>query len=101
MFLADSKPIVLTPVTNAFPRWSSTSPIWHIDAVSGRHSRGRKTTNFAGSRWGFIAPLVIDRPINCFSFETYVDKVPLPKLRAGNVVVMEISPATKNSGFAK
>lgn len=78
-------------LTNLAHRCRQRAPLpWQENDKLCRHSGG-----------GFIAPLVIDRPINCFSFETYVDKVPLPELHAGNVVVMEISPATKNSGFAK
>lgn len=38
---------------------------------------------------GFIAPFVIDRPINRLSFETYVEKVLLPELRPDDVVVMD------------
>lgn len=50
-----------------------------------------KTTTFIGALTlrGFIAPFVIDRPINRISFETYVEKVLLPELRPGDVVVMD------------
>lgn len=50
-----------------------------------------KTTTFIGALTlrGFIAPFVIDRPVNRISFETYVEKVLLPELRAGDVVVMD------------
>lgn len=50
-----------------------------------------KTTTFIGALTlrGFIAPFVIDRPINRIAFETYVEKVLLPELRAGDIVVMD------------
>ncbi|MDE4579872.1 IS630-like element ISRm10 family transposase [Sinorhizobium meliloti] len=50
-----------------------------------------KTTTFIGALTvrGFIAPFVIDRPINRLSFETYVEKVLLPELRPDDVVVMD------------
>lgn len=50
-----------------------------------------KTTTFIGALTlrGFIAPFVIDRPINRIAFETYVEKVLLPELHAGDIVVMD------------
>ena len=38
---------------------------------------------------GFIAPCVLDGPINRDAFETYVAKVLTPELRPGNIVVMD------------
>lgn len=50
-----------------------------------------KTTTFVGALTvrGFIAPWVLDGPINRDAFETYVAKVLLPDLRPGDVVVMD------------
>lgn len=50
-----------------------------------------KTTTFIGALTtrGFIAPFVIDRPINRDAFETYVEAVLVPELRPGDVVVMD------------
>lgn len=50
-----------------------------------------KTTTFVGALTtrGFIAPLVLDGPINRNAFETYVDKVLVPELRPGDIVVMD------------
>lgn len=50
-----------------------------------------KTTTFIGALTlrGFIAPFVIDRPINRIIFETYIEKVLLPELRPGDIVVMD------------
>ena len=38
---------------------------------------------------GFIAPWVLDGPINRDAFETYVAKVLIPELRPGDIVVMD------------
>ena len=38
---------------------------------------------------GFIAPFVLDGPINRDAFETYVAKVLIPELRPGDIVVMD------------
>ena len=49
------------------------------------------TTTFIGALTlrGMIAPFVISGPINRASFEAYVEKVPVPELRAGDIVVMD------------
>lgn len=38
---------------------------------------------------GFIAPFVLDGPINREAFETYVEKVLVPELRTGDIVIMD------------
>lgn len=50
-----------------------------------------KTTTFVGALTlrGFIAPWVLDGPINRDAFETYLAKVLVPELRSGDVVVMD------------
>ncbi len=50
-----------------------------------------KTTTFvAGLRVsGVVAPFVLDGPINRNAFETYVEKVLLPELRPGDIVIMD------------
>lgn len=50
-----------------------------------------KTTTFVGALTlrGFIAPWVLDGPINRDAFETYVAKVLVPELRPGDIVVMD------------
>lgn len=50
-----------------------------------------KTTTFVGALTlrGFIAPFVIDGPIDRDAFETYVAKVLVPELVEGDVVVMD------------
>lgn len=50
-----------------------------------------KTTTFVGALTlrGFIAPFVIDGPIDRDAFETYVGEVLVPELAKGDVVVMD------------
>lgn len=50
-----------------------------------------KTTTFVGALTvrGFAAPWVLDGPINREAFETYVEKVLVPDLRPGDVVIMD------------
>ena len=50
-----------------------------------------KTTTFVGALTlrGFIAPWVLDGPINRDAFQTYVAKVLVPELRPGDIVVMD------------
>ena len=50
-----------------------------------------KTTTFVGAFTlrGFIAPWVLDGPINRAAFETYVARVLVPGLRPGDIVVMD------------
>jgi hypothetical protein len=50
-----------------------------------------KTTTFVGALTtrGFIAPWVLDGPINRDAFETYIGKVLIPELRKGDIVVMD------------
>ncbi len=54
------------------------------------HGHWKTTTFVAGlTAQGIIAPFVLDGPINRVAFETYVDKVLVPDLRPGDVVVMD------------
>jgi transposase len=50
-----------------------------------------KTTTFVGALTtrGFIAPFVLDGPINRDAFETYVEEVLVPELRKGDIVIMD------------
>lgn len=78
--------------------WTSTK----MARTHGRARRGErlrmavphghwKTTTFVGALTlrGFIAPWVLDGAINRDAFETYVDKVLVPELRAGDIVIMD------------
>src|SRR3954463_6549229 len=54
------------------------------------HGRWKTTTFVAGLRTrGIVAPPVLDGPINRRAFETYVEKVLVPALRPGDVVIMD------------
>jgi transposase len=59
-----------------------------------------KTTTFvAGLRAsGIVAPWLIDGAMDGSAFRTYVDKVLVPELRKGDVVVMDNLPAHKVAG---
>ena len=54
------------------------------------HGHWKTSTFVAGlTLRGMIAPFVLDRPINRVAFETYLEKVLVPELRAGDIVVMD------------
>jgi transposase len=54
------------------------------------HGHWKTTTFVAGlTTKGIIAPFVLDGPINRAAFEVYVDKVLVPDLRPGDIVVMD------------
>jgi transposase len=54
------------------------------------HGHWKTTTFVAGlTTRGMIAPFVLDGPINRIAFETYVEKVLLPELKHGDIVVMD------------
>ena len=45
-----------------------------------------------------IAPFVLDGPINRLAFETYVEKVLVPELRTGDIVIMDNLSSHKGPG---
>ena len=54
------------------------------------HGHWKTTTFIAGLRnSGIVAPFVIDGPVNREVFETWVERVLVPELRAGDIVVMD------------
>jgi transposase len=54
------------------------------------HGHWKTTTFIAGlRRSGMMAPFVIDGPINRHAFEAYVERVLVPELKAGDIVVMD------------
>jgi transposase len=78
--------------------WASTKMArTHGRAPKGRrlrmsvpHGHWKTTTFVAGIRTsGLIAPFVLDGPINRDAFEVYVDKVLVPDLKPGDVVIMD------------
>ena len=58
-----------------------------------------KTTTFVAGlrRDGMIAPFVLDGPINRDAFEAYVQRVLVPELRKGDVVIMDNLSSHKGS----
>lgn len=62
------------------------------------HGHWKTTTFVAGLRRnGITAPFVLDGPINRIAFETYVEKVLVPELRPGDIVVMDNLSSHKGS----
>lgn len=54
------------------------------------HGHWKTTTFVAGlTLRGMIAPFVLSGPINRGAFEAYVEKVLVPELRPGDIVVMD------------
>jgi transposase len=54
------------------------------------HGHWKTTTFVAGlTTRGMVAPFVLDGPINRNAFETYVERVLVPELRKGDIVVMD------------
>ena len=54
------------------------------------HGHWKTTTFVAGLRLdGIAAPFVLDGPINRTAFETYVERVLVPELRPGDIVIMD------------
>jgi len=63
------------------------------------HGHWKTTTFVAGLRLtGIVAPMVLDGPINGRSFQTYVDRVLIPNLRPGDIVIMDNLGSHKGSG---
>lgn len=62
------------------------------------HGHWKTTTFVAGLRTtGITAPFVLDGPINRIAFETYVEKVLVPELEPGDVVIMDNLSSHKGS----
>ncbi len=63
------------------------------------HGHWKTTTFVAGLRLsGMIAPMVLDGPINGCAFQAYVDKVLVPELREGDIVIMDNLGSHKGAG---
>lgn len=62
------------------------------------HGHWKTTTFVAGlTTRGMIAPFVLDGPINRNAFETYVERVLVPELRKGDIVVIDNLSSHKGS----
>lgn len=58
--------------------------------VSVPHGHWKTTTFIAGLRTsGMVAPFVLDGSINREAFEVYVEKVLVPELKPGDIVIMD------------
>lgn len=54
------------------------------------HGHWKTTTFIAGLRnSGIVAPFVIDRPVNRTVFETWLERMLIPQLRPGDIVVLD------------
>lgn len=63
------------------------------------HGHWKTTTFIAGLRLtGIVAPMVLDGPINGRSFQAYVDRVLIPDLRPGDIVIMDNLGSHKGPG---
>jgi transposase len=62
------------------------------------HGHWKTTTFVAGlTTRGIIAPWVLDGPINRDAFETYIEKVLIPELSPGDIVIMDNLSSHKGS----
>lgn len=60
------------------------------------HGHWKTTTFVAGLRLsGIAAPFVLDGPINRIAFQAYIDKILVPDLTPGDVVIMDNLPSHK------
>ena len=58
--------------------------------ISVPHGRWKTTTVIAGLRTcGIVPPFVIDRPVTRVIFEARIERVLLPTLRVGDIVIMD------------
>jgi transposase len=63
------------------------------------HGHWKTTTFIAGLRLtGIVAPMVLDGPINGRSFQTYVERVLVPDLHPGDIVIMDNLGSHKGPG---
>jgi transposase len=66
------------------------------------HGHWKTTTLVAGLRLsGIAAPFVLDGPINREAFQTYVDRVLVPELTSGDIVVMDNLGSHKGPGVRR
>jgi transposase len=62
------------------------------------HGHWKTTTFVAGlTTRGMVAPFVLDGPVNRNAFETYIERVLVPELRKGDIVVMDNLSSHKGS----
>ena len=74
------------------PTWRAVTAAAHGERLTAGipHGHWKTTTFVAGlTTRGIIAPWVLDGPINREAFEIYVEKVLIPELRPGDIVIMD------------
>ena len=63
------------------------------------HGHWKTSTFVAGlALRGMIAPFVLDGPINRLAFQTYVERVLVPELQPGDIVIMDNLSSHKGAG---
>lgn len=63
------------------------------------HGHWKTTTFVAGLQvTGIVVPMVLDGPINGRSFQIYIDRVLVPDLRPGDIVIMDNLGSHKGPG---
>ena len=73
-----------------WPEPTAAAAAASASASAFRTAHWKTTTFVAGlTTRGMIAPFVLDGPINRLAFETYAERVLVPELRQGDVVVMD------------
>lgn len=66
------------------------------------HGHWKTTTFIAGLRLsGFVAPVVLDGPVNGEAFQAYVDQALVPALGSGDIVVMDNLGSHKGPGIRR
>ena len=79
-----------TWASTAMARLRGRAPIGERLRMGIPHGHWKTTTFIAGLRpSGVVAPFVPDGPINRRAFETYIERVLVPELRPGDIVVMD------------
>lgn len=91
-----------TWASTAMTRQMARSPKGQRALGAAPHGHWKTTTFVAGlAAEGVRAPFVIDRPMNADIFRAYVEKVLVPELRPGDIVVMDNLSSHKVPGVAE
>lgn len=91
-----------TAVTTKMARLHGRAPRGQRCRVAVPHGHWKTTTFTAGLRLsGLAAPMIIDGATNGDVFRAYVEKVLIPELDPGDIVVMDNLPAHRVGGIRK
>jgi transposase len=98
----DPDPLVFideTGATTKMARLRGRAPRGERCRAAIPHGHWKTTTFTAGlRRGGLAAPMLLDGPMDGDAFLAYVEKVLVPELRSGDVVIMDNLPAHKVGG---